>query len=765
MTSRSRFSFMRSSDSGGYLYVKRSRLKLLPHNSAFTGTAYRPLNERAQLQRAMHHTRSGCHPDKTNCGSHKTCCYSDSHWPMVSMILTVGGLCFLALARASITVYSQEPYLGTATGTANVASYTGAAAYDPTVLIPPPIPYPAPSTRFSQELSSLPPPGLSIPQSGYFYGFSIEFSVINQILGINASFLQVPFLNLMSNMQARGGSVRVRIGGNTQETATMVTSLPDGKMMEKGPPADDPSQMLTPPLLYTPEVVYMLANISSLVNVQWYLGIPLNDTEQLRLQIAEVAETVLGDRLLGFQVGNEPDQYGIHNHRPMTYNEYDYSNDFGVVDAALRADPKMSSVKRKLIGPSISGNWKLEDVWNTGFLDTYEDSFAALSVEYYPENNCAKVLNTSNATIDPQEIFYTYLNHTAGRNIVNKYLNRCDERPLPFLCILSQAYSTTIAQEYKLPFIMFETNTASCGGFPGISDSFGSALWALDYGFQMAYSNFTTALLHVGGQTPPTNQSTYHSWTIGPVYYSALIVAEAFGKSNKSRIIDLQMNNDSIYTPGYAIYDNNVLSRLALFNFITDPTGASDYTATFTVDGAGLGLANRALKQVKVKYFVAPSVSNKQNITWAGQTFGSHFASDGRLTGALAVQTIPCDISANTCQIRVPAPGFALVLMTDGVDGIAENPSPVTYSTTAITKTINTLSVDPSTLATSNGHQGMNNRLGSTSPGRKWWLQYDEGRAGRKKHKHKNGVLSRKEGRPRTVFIVSCGLVLTAAFI
>lgn len=47
---------------------------------------------------------------------------------------------------------------------------------------------------------------------------------------------------------------------------------------------------------------------------------------------------------------------------------------------------------------------------------------------------------------------------------------------------------------------MFETNTASCGGFPGISDSFGAALWAVDYGLQMAASNFTNALLHVGGQ-------------------------------------------------------------------------------------------------------------------------------------------------------------------------------------------------------------------------------------------------------------------------
>jgi hypothetical protein len=47
---------------------------------------------------------------------------------------------------------------------------------------------------------------------------------------------------------------------------------------------------------------------------------------------------------------------------------------------------------------------------------------------------------------------------------------------------------------------MFETNTASCGGFAGISDSFGAALWGADYALQMAYGNFSGALFHVGGQ-------------------------------------------------------------------------------------------------------------------------------------------------------------------------------------------------------------------------------------------------------------------------
>ena len=66
---------------------------------------------------------------------------------------------------------------------------------------------------------------------------------------------------------------------------------------------------------------------------------------------------------------------------------------------------------------------------------------------------------------------------------------------------------TALAQQVGKPFLMFETNSASCGGFDGVSDSFGAALWALDYGLQMAYGNFSGALFHVGGMDVSYNVS------------------------------------------------------------------------------------------------------------------------------------------------------------------------------------------------------------------------------------------------------------------
>ena len=129
------------------------------------------------------------------------------------------------------------------------------------------------------------------------------------------SVLQVPFLNLMANLERRAGQVHIRVGGNTQETATLVPSTPDGRILEKDlSQLTNPTQ--TPPLIFTPELIYMLANISSLVDVRWYLGVPFNDSANWRLGIVEAGQRILGDKLLGLQAGNEPDLYVAHQHRP-----------------------------------------------------------------------------------------------------------------------------------------------------------------------------------------------------------------------------------------------------------------------------------------------------------------------------------------------------------------------------------------------------------------------------------------------------------------
>ncbi|KAH9914072.1 glycoside hydrolase family 79 protein [Epithele typhae] len=635
-------------------------------------------------------------------------------------------LCLLAHTRAEITVYgllgqtTANPVLNDgaqatptttsfATATTPVA-YTQLAAYNPIYLYPPAIPSPAPANTFAigvptdAALMS----ALSIKQSGTFFGFSIEMSVANQL---SDSHINPPFLNFMSIIAQKAGKVHVRVGGNTQDFAYVVDSLADGKVIEKDK-EDASNPTSTPVLALTPDLLYMLANVSSLVNVDWFLGIPFNDTVNWRFEIAEYGEAILGDHLLGFQVSNEPDLYAAHGHRASTYGPFDFFGEFADFTTAYAADSKVSN-KNNLIAPNLaSGNWWPEDIWNTGFMEAYGSSLQYLAMEHYPTDNCAVIFpSANNPPKDPTAMLPAYLTHQAGLNFVQPYLN-----------------STALAQQWGKPFLLFETNTASCGGFPGISDTFTSALWGIDHALQLAHSNFSGALFHFGGQNVsynpftavPTNESAVHQWTVGPLFYSAVFVAELMGTSGTTQLKDMLPNNADIHTPAYAVFENGQFSKMALLNYMTDPSGANDYTATIYVGGSGWSEANGVPASVKVKYLRAPSTSEKHNVTWAGRTLGGQFSSDGRWQGEETVQTVQCDQTQNMCQVKVPAPGAALVFFSDAAQAAAgDDASGVqTFATTAVTKTKNTVTVDPSVLATSNGESGKQraqSNLGGTS--------------------------------------------------
>jgi len=620
-------------------------------------------------------------------------------------------LCPLLLSGSTVavTVYGQAPLA--ATSTTPGAAYTGLRAYDPTVLQPPPLPSPAPGNQFNLQLTQAAGAvqGLSVPLKGSFWGFSIEVSVINQVLGKNSSFLQVPFLNLMSTHAKRSGEVHIRVGGNTQDYATLVDAIPDGRIIEKLNSEVINNPTATPPLLFTRDVFYLMNNITSLVPVKWYMGIPLNDTQNLRLAIAEEGERILGSNILGFQIGNEPDLYARHQHRPLTYKPSDYFGEFADVVNAIAANDKIPT-KNNLIGPSIANaDWQPQDVWDTGFITTYAQNLLYLSVERYPTDNCFVIWGPDGGTFhDPQATFPSFLAHDQVKNLVNQYLP-----------------STALAVAAGKPFVMFETNTASCGGFPGISDSFGAGLWVLDYGLNMAAGNFSEALLHVGGQDtyynpfapPPTGESQYNQWTINPIFMATLVTAEIFGQTGTSRIIDLNANNGDVHTPAYAVYENDVISKVVIINFMTDATGASDSSVTISIGGGETGQPNGNPASVQVKYFVAPSVSSKaDNTTWGGQGYGAKKTNDGRLKGDEQITTVNCDQNANTCVIHVPAPGAAVVFLNSNVNPKVDPAN--TYSTTAYTQTYNTIRADPSLVAHSNGHNGKSRQqLGATSFG------------------------------------------------
>lgn len=194
-----------------------------------------------------------------------------------------------------------------ATGTANPAFQTaiciGAVPCDGSQLTPTPNPGNI-TTAINIQLTDGGYPGLGIPVSGNFLGFSIELSVANQLctstlpaiflpsftkskVGNTGTQLNPIFLNLLANIETRAGRILIRVGGNSQESATIIPGgLPNGTAVEKITFSSDKvcpqdfetfhmsedRQTATPTLLLSPNLIYAMGNISNLVNVQWFLG-------------------------------------------------------------------------------------------------------------------------------------------------------------------------------------------------------------------------------------------------------------------------------------------------------------------------------------------------------------------------------------------------------------------------------------------------------------------------------------------------------------
>lgn len=594
---------------------------------------------------------------------------------------------------AAVTVYTS------ATGTAAMAQYT-VASTDQTILNAPPPPAEFNPATFIQ-LYDGGMTGMGQPTPGSLFGFSIELSVAAMLMGEKPAVLRPEFLNYCAILEARAGSITIRVGGNTQDKATLnVDGNPNGHTIEKYK-GTDASPTETPEVHFTLDLLNAMAEISKLVNVKWFFGVPFlkTNSDGNAAVVVQNSMSILGDNLLGLQLANEPDLYGPHFKKWQDYSIPDFLNEtnYMLSNLPFQGNPNV-------VGPSVCCMWTIGQLLDAGYLNQFAPHLKYVDVMHYPHNNCQGDENV-------QELYPAYLSHTEVQNLVSPYFD-----------------AANVAIGAGKQFMMMETNTASCGGFPGISDSFASALWATDYAMQMAYGNFTYGLLHFGGQNvyynpftpPPTNMTHIRKWNTGPIFYAQIVAAEALGKSGNARVIDLMLDNNSANRAGYAIYENGVASRLLLVNYVQPAvagSNANDYLATFAIGGGQTGLPAITAASVKVKYLRAASVNSKDNITWAGQTFGQQFMSDGRLYGDLDVQTIQCNPADGTCNIPVPGPSVALVFLTDAAyqNSGADVATPMTFATSTTTQRL-LLTMDEAQLNSSNGRSGAD-PLGTTSEG------------------------------------------------
>jgi hypothetical protein len=165
------------------------------------------------------------------------------------------------------------------------------------------------------------------------------------------------------------------------------------------------------------------------------------------LREASAARQILGPWLAGIEIGNEPDSYGHHALRPLPWGPSQYERQVSAYRRAIaRAAPGIL-----LAGPGVSGS-RAFNRWGTAEARRQHPGW--LTGHHYPLR-CDSV--------PPPTI----------SELLSERIRALESLSLERYMSVSRARHT--------PFRMDETNTVSCGGRPGISDTFASALWAASY--------------------------------------------------------------------------------------------------------------------------------------------------------------------------------------------------------------------------------------------------------------------------------------------
>jgi len=159
------------------------------------------------------------------------------------------------------------------------------------------------------------------------------------------------------------------------------------------------------------------------------------------------AKQALGPHLAAVELGNEPDAYGKHGFRALPWLVQGYEEEVSDYREAIAALTPGIAVA----GPDVSGSGVFT-YW--GYAEALTQMPILLTGHHYPLG-CAQQ--------PPPTIELLLSAATRGRE--------------------AQSLSTylTVASALQLPLRIDETNSVSCGGVPGISNTFASALWAAGY--------------------------------------------------------------------------------------------------------------------------------------------------------------------------------------------------------------------------------------------------------------------------------------------
>ncbi|KAI0642794.1 glycoside hydrolase family 79 protein [Trametes meyenii] len=202
-----------------------------------------------------------------------------------------------------------------------------------------------------------------------------------------------------------------------------------------------------------------------------------------------------------------------------------------------------------------------------------------------------------------------------------------------------------------LGYIIGETNSAACHGSPGLSNTAGAALWAIDYVLQAATLGVQEVYFHEGiGYTynfvsPPVslNRSATNGAPLDPpqpphvqpVYYAGLVIGTLVGNSSTSQIVELTVDDDNV--TGYAAFEGGWLVRAAFVNLRAWLSGSNGNRPSVHLDFHFARAGSARSGNVTVRRLAMEHADDLKGLKWAGQSFET---ADARPVGQVVQERV-----------------------------------------------------------------------------------------------------------------------------
>jgi hypothetical protein len=388
------------------------------------------------------------------------------------------------------------------------------------------------------------------PISPDFIGFGYETSAVAQTNYFSANNTRL--IRLYRNLSTHG---LIRIGGN----------ISDHTHYEPNGVATVQSQRSV--TIINHASLTDLAGFARATGwkVMWGLNLGTGTPATVTREAMAVA-AALGDRLQSFQIGNEVD---LHSGNDRSYAGY-HSN-YLAFKAAIRA----ALPQAVFSGPDVAGNLG----WLTDFANTEAGDIKLLTYHYYrtgamrPDATIAHLLQSDAAW--------------AGT------LQKLEK----------------ISKEKHVPYRINEVNSFYGGGKAGVSDTFASALWSLDYMFELAaYDcngiNLETDINQLAWMShySPIVHDKNGICHARPEYYGML----AFALADKGNLLKLTLDKGDINLTAYATKDG--AGRLWLTIVNKDLAQAADVEISLPEN----------YSRATAFRLAAPSAESKDKVTLAG---------------------------------------------------------------------------------------------------------------------------------------------------